>query len=317
MRYKWASICFVSLCLCACVYCLNSPIAYTVWSTIRPKLADRLIHMVDYFNAHRKCIYFVVSVSFHLVFISFSVWSSSFVIHSAVTHILFLFTLHIANSIFVCFCFAVLCACLSYVFVFSVVLLTNKTDLRFVVCVCTFTSFFSSLSLSFFLIRRSPQFYVCVSRCACMYLRESLSINAVDFLKYFELFNIYTAVKRYLFYEKTSTRSDQTTARPLIRLRLNKTKIERRNIVIFFVLLIRIKHESLFVFYCSQLLLLYVIVWIKSVQFRFLSTSGRSISVFCIFLSKFNPRKNKTNLTGTRQERKIPKGWIALYCDWN
>lgn len=229
-------------CLCLCVYCLYFS-AYNMVNYL-VKLVDRLI-LAYQFNA-RRCLFMFVAVV-----ISFSVCSSSFVDRS-----------FLARSFSVSICIArrahrfrfILCACLLLIFLCRAFEKLKRISPRFALAPShhsLFISFFwFHLAISRFV--RVEVFVMCASVCVCIW--EALSIN-VGFVKYFELFNSNAAVECYLFYENTSTRSDQTAARQKTRLR---TQIKKKYRDFFCSLLIRIKHESLS---CSiDLLLLYAIV---------------------------------------------------------
>lgn len=81
-----------------------------------------------------------------------------------------------------------------------------RTDVPFHISI-SFTLYSNIGDLPFYACKRVR---LCIYRCMCVCLWETLSISVS---KYSKLFNVNEAVKRYLFYEKTSTRSDQRRQR--------------------------------------------------------------------------------------------------------
>lgn len=185
--------------------------------------------------------------------------------------LLLLFSLSFSFSLFFRLCLhctvrTAFFVCVFVVFLYFMMCFWNKTDLT---KICSPSHF--SLSLSLWILFVDLPFYACewvyIGVCVCFWERRSASA-LICFSKYFELFNINEAVKRYLFYEKTSTRSDQTTARRQTRLRIEKKYRD------FLLLLLRRKHESLSLEHCCC----YSLLWLKVCNFDFISIRPLNIS---------------------------------------
>lgn len=208
-------------------------------------------------NAHR--LYMCIFLSFIAIYlVLFPSRSSSFILSLLLLLTLFssLFTLHSAHRVY---CVRVRC-------ILWCAFEIKRISPRFAHLLISLYLFLSEFYL---LISRFMRVSECISVCVCVCFWERRSASAlICFSKYFELFNINEAVKRYLFYEKTSTRSDQTTARRQTRLRIEKKYRD------FLLLLLRRKHESLSLEHCCC----YSLLWLKVCNFDFISIRPLNIS---------------------------------------